>query len=606
FQNYRSAYVKSSPSTFIRNEFALLDSLEYTQIGYISNDFEYKTHYGLYLEYASNFWVEENTFDLDWDTATTIPGYPIHTTGLFVKDAGAADNMVYGNEISNCEYGCMVYDNNRNSSVEDPVGLKIECNDFIDNDYGLDVLTTADTLREDWGIHRSQGVTTLGQVDGESAGNYFLGQVDLDGRNADSLGIFTYNWNGDDTPPSIDLNLDESNINVPLGFEPAHNCPTNVFETRGPVSLSIEDEWNQAQQLKDEYFSLLDCGDTQFLLELIQTPTFDSYSEVIGQLTDCSPYLSGEVLMSILEHQNEIPNNSLLELLGANPHASRSYDVLRKLNLKQEPLSQQGLDSFNALQSQLTHKDQLESRIGYHESRYCNALNRGISELLEDSIVFDKLGAIESSFGIYEALEHRYWRISLAFELGDIQESQRLLDSIPSQFSLIGTKYREYYDFVSVYTILYELSNDDVSILNEEQYATLMAIASKEATRAAGLAQTILNEYGEQTFREKIVEPRKSKYSERQNRTDLRKEEISHNLKIYPNPAFSSIHIELPIQDEVSTLEVYDMKGIQVFDLKVSTSIVEVKCVNWSSGVYMVMLRLANGSIMEQKVEILR
>ena len=72
FENYRSAYVKSSASTLIRNEFLLLDSLEYTQIGYVSSDFKFKVHYGLYLDYSTDFWVEENTFDLENGNAKSL------------------------------------------------------------------------------------------------------------------------------------------------------------------------------------------------------------------------------------------------------------------------------------------------------------------------------------------------------------------------------------------------------------------------------------------------------------------------------------------------------------------------------------------------------
>ena len=81
---------------------------------------------------------------------------------------------------------------------------------------------------------------------------------------------------------------------------------------------------------------------------------------------------------------------------------------------------------------------------------------------------------------------------------------------------------------------------------------------------------------------------------------------LSDPLNIYPNPASTSIRIELPIEIKVGILEIYDMRGIQLVNRKMVGSFTDVNCEYWSEGVYLISLFVDDETIYREKIEIVK
>ncbi len=616
FNNFRSAYVVSSKgSRFTQNNFGILSETRLPLIVIDTDDFAYKTMYGLYLESSTAYWVEDNEFFLAWPdqqdpygTPPTIPDFP-YTAGLFVRGSGPAQNQIYRNRFYYNDNASIAYDDNRNEDPSDASGLKYTCNEFYYNDNGVNVVSTVNDYNPGWGIHASQGVAPNFPAEGISAGNYFEGQTINDVRNDGNLAFFTYYWHQNDTEGFTQLET-EGNLSAPtFQIQSYGACESRLTRSRSSRSASADLDKQAAEQLRLQYNLLVDGGDTEGLLSEVVLTQYGEALELYYELMSKSPHISEEVMIEAIQKETELPAALLTLILESNPQAAKSKEVEKKLDDRLMPLEEYQRYMIEQGKYLLSDKEILEARIAYHESEQHAALDEIIIDIMMDSTIVEKRTEIEAEVSGRESLDIRYLRIDLAIEEGDMTAAQALLDAIPNDLPLRGLKEPEYLDFVSSYEMLIYLLDTESTTLTQSQEDELYLIAVKRATRASGMAQIMLMEYGDYLFDEVLVDPESTAKSRRNWNPRKPKFSIDPSLNIYPNPASDHIVIEFRNWGEQVSLQLNDAVGKNIRDefINSSNTAYILDFTSLSEGTYSLLLRSMDGQQVQQRqIEVLR
>ncbi len=79
-------------------------------------------------------------------------------------------------------------------------------------------------------------------------------------------------------------------------------------------------------------------------------------------------------------------------------------------------------------------------------------------------------------------------------------------------------------------------------------------------------------------------------------------EAADSDVKLYPNPASALLNIESP--KTVESIVVYNMAGQKIDESKVSAETYGLNVARYNNGIYMVSLRMADGSVVNQKIAV--
>jgi len=614
--NFRSAYVKSSKgSRFTSNEFGLLSETELPILNVNTDEFSYKTMFGLYLDNSSAYWIEDNDYFMAWpgnDPNVPPAGNVVpYKAGMFVRSSGPAQNEIYRNRFYNADDATIAYDDNRNEDTEDASGLKYSCNEFYDNGYALNVVSTVNDNNEGWGIHINQGVAEGqgGQL-AMSAGNYFEGQTVKDLRNDANLGHVTYFWNPADTENGfVPTYVDNDNLELPLQPEQFMSCPSRLDRTRSTRSAEADIDKQATEQYRIQYQSLVDGGDTEGLMTEVGLTQYGEALELYYELMSKSPNLSEAVMIEAIQKETELPAALLTLILESNPQAAKSKEVEKKLDDRMMPLEEYQRYMIEQGKQIMSSKELIASRIAYHESRQHAALDAIIVDIMMDSTVVDKRAEIDAQVIGRESLDIRYLRIDLAIEDGDLTAAQSLLDNIPNDIELRGLKDQEYADFVACYEMLIDLLIAEPESLTAAQQDQLYTIALKNSTRASGMAEIMLVDYAGYLIDEVLVDPLSTQKSNRNWNPQKPKFSTDPSLHLYPNPSTDHVVLEFRNWGSVILLELRDALGRVIRNEEiVSTKTAHVLDVSGlSPGTYTLKLHsIENALIDSRQIEITR
>lgn len=84
----------------------------------------------------------------------------------------------------------------------------------------------------------------------------------------------------------------------------------------------------------------------------------------------------------------------------------------------------------------------------------------------------------------------------------------------------------------------------------------------------------------------------------------IKENTLANKIKIYPNPASEFIHIELDKVSEISTIDIFNMEGQQVFlsNIMNNDKVLKIPLQSLPNGVYFVRLISKEGSIQVEKI----
>lgn len=512
----------SNGSVFTNNRFMPLLGLQFDDL----SEWDLHAQYGLYLEGATGFTVEENLFDFNMCADNTF--------GLIVKDSGENDNLIYRNTFDGCTNASTAYDKNKGLGT----GLLFECNTYENNDFDVDATYTTSPVMG-WGIAALQGIENPGVDPDFSAGNLFLpGGTDLGHDLKNDLDQFTYYHHTNDMLDIVDgiVGVSEEDNLIDENF-----CEINTGKPWPTQKILADENWHNMQDEQDLLQAIVDGGETELLLTDVQLAQYQDALVLYFELSAESPELSREVMLEAIDREDVLPSALLTLILQSNPHAAKSAEIQDALDDRFIPLDQYQRDMIDQGMNIISNMERIEFKRNKARSDANYHLFQALFKYMNESEKAD-FNTLNSIIGDKESLAIRYLLIDYYLKHQNYAQVQDLLNAIPTDFSLSNGQVQEYENMKVCFETELDLKQNDADILNSDQESDLYIFANETGSRASAKARSLLMAFGNEHYYEPLVHPLPSL---RLLSTDDKKEAKQSEIKIFPNPATAYVVIEL-------------------------------------------------------------
>lgn len=528
--------------------------------------------YGLYMEFCTAYQIDENQF------TTSIPGNS-QTTGLAIYGSGPQYNRFYNNRFDNLEVGSMIMENNDGPSVGD--GLLVQC-----NDYGMTTGNTYDiavTALGSMGEYQGSNVSPTSLAGNTFSHTCASGNNDFAAGGMISPILYTHH-NATATSPSC---FTPSTVALNTIFTPyvkATACPTSLTGCGIPcLKNKITDNQNQASALRTQ----IDNNDTEGLLNIIAS---GSNGQVNSALMDASPYLSDAVLIAAINRPSLLPPGILKDIILANsPVSSEVMEALNGVSLPNGVKEQ-----IDAAQVGVSPRSILESQIAFYEGERELSINELIRIYLNDTTIIDGLDTVIMILKNENRVEYKCKLAAIYVQQGDYTSALALLDSLQA------AGHDDNFCKLQRYIILLrqDVANCFKLKTDPETYDKIDDIAHEHGEGCAN-AQALLFFVFNTQFPEVLEFPNSSAQRISNENTMMDSE---GNFKIYPNPASTSITVQLSdsLVDRTSVFEIQNIYGQVVYRSVESTTFFTVPIQNFSSGLYFC-VTYGNGQAIETR-----
>ena len=575
--NYFGVYVSGLDNVkLLNNDFAVGKSSP----NFISNPC------GVYFKYASNFRIEENRFS----KYSNFQGLPF---GLQIKSSGIDNNVVYKNKFFELE----IAQNFVGANYWMPLpheGLKSVCNEHESiNKY--DIYVTKDPGSRVNGINIYQNMTyTLNGIDQTgTAGNKFTPSqtVDLQYNNDANYLYYYYNQNN----PFEILN-DYSTTTINCEIAPENPCFSKLFGLYpSTINAQLSNISYNYGNLKYNYNQLIDAGNTEDLLDLIQDEWSDDIWKLRTELLSKSPYLSQEALYNVAL-KNLLPPALFLEICLANPDATKSEEFLEKLRtVIPNPLPEYMINLIRASWNVKTLRTDLEEELSAFKTYRDEYQNYKTEILLSDTIYnyTDIINHWESrdSYSDYLSLAE------IALSQDNFEQANLYLDIFENNNGKlseeIAAEIASFRDYISIRETIF-LDSTNIYNLDSIQITTLETYASSNNYRGAILARNILCFLYNICIDDVPAPPKMLRIGTNANTSKNTTPYIA-SVKVLPNPANSYVSFiwDMKSYDQPAILYIYDQTGKTVMTKEIENTqgqwIWDLK--NTPSGVYVYTLK---------------
>lgn len=425
--------------------------------------------YGLYLDLCHDFNTENNTFNGLNQSSAKGAG------GLIIRSSGVNNNVFYRCNFSDIRVATQALGENRDAGLTK--GLRFRCNFYSNNYADLDI-------RDD-GVSNINGQIGMAQYQGVVQGafpkcldNKFSNYSVLPSLEIGNYAYWTspftgmkftnrieYVFSGSAIvanrfyPNSISNNVSRVNYNT------SENCP-NLIESWG------NNPWNIAYGLNvklpliinksNELQGHVDGGNTQNLIDIINSVTSITYPILEANLLSYSPYLSNTVLALIAEKESVFDSSATLNLLLANPHSSRSAWVQTNLDNRLTQLPSSYRDSINNLIDSFTNMDSLSSDVASLLDDYDFLLSELVYSFTKDTIT--QIDSLDEWLKHPVELKYHYALAEMYFNNGDWEMFNDIIDSIPEKFDLDAGQNLYHDAYTTLYEKLHEWQSSDSGI----------------------------------------------------------------------------------------------------------------------------------------------
>jgi len=507
--------------------------------------------YGIYLNGCTGYQVENNQFTaLPFDDKTLI--------GSIILNSGSLPNIIYKNKYEKLLVGCLAQGNNRRETP--PLGLQIKCNEFTNlRDalplwFGWDIAVTFLTMAGP-GIAEFQGACNNAA---SPAGNRFnFSDCVLGDDNISNGGQkITYSHHTDlITTPQPGCHTPFPKVDLNPCFSINGDCPSpSGCIIQGGILICLKEiDVNGTHAL--DFRSLIDGGNTQFLIGTIEQ---GNPGHILNTLMNASPYLSDEVLIAAINSKPPLPPGILQQILIANsPLTDEVMDALNNIFVPNGVMNQ-----INAVQTGISERTKLESKIAYHLSQRALILNEVIRFYLNSDTL---PGAMDSVIAILKREDRpaRKEQLVAAFILEEeFTRAEQEITQLHPNGNLDN--------FCKIQSVLIELGKQGKNIKQMDvlQEQTVRAVAADTAQKACAHAQAMLKVAFNEDFREIIVLPaqnqNKMAYQPTEEKTTWLVE--NHILTNFPNPFsdYTTIEAYLPDNFKKGEIVIYNLLGIVI------------------------------------------
>lgn len=553
--NHRGALMEDfRNSTIIYNRFENRDNIN-------------EINYGLYLNGCTGYKLMENQF-----FGSEIEDEYDYDFGLHITNSGYEHNRIYRNTFENFninELSSAIIGLGTNSdyglgatSSEATVGLEYTCNDFSNYVRAMVVL--------DGEIEGVQGRQTYpftpaeNSIDhsgcGASGFDFYIEGSDMSG--------YKYCYNEVELPKALDCYSDAYISNqegvVGLLYEA---CLSELSDDGTPPigpgleeAISIESE---ISLLTSQYDELMDAGDTEGLINRINTVRPNEYHDLCFELIEISPYVSDEVLTTFLLNSIVRPVAKTSVLLANSPLTTAVQDEINNSNLPSH-FKQIIWDNQTGINPRLEKELEItELKIDKQEKVnnmvYTTLRNDSVAEIKDSVIV-----AMET----LEGLQTKTILFQLLVKDENLSEAQFVLNELESNLvNYPVEKQQEVSEILDIYQIQLEIMQGDESTelsIIQNNSAFLQDIAETVNHPASIKAQLLLEKAGIADYPERIVIPglgTKSTKVEQTNQVD--NTEAKELVFVYPNPANDKLTVEYILLGAINEqcIGVYTLDG---------------------------------------------
>jgi hypothetical protein len=529
------------------------------------------TQIGISNSACSGFIIEENDFKL---SSSSIPS--VAKWGISTNSCGSAPNQIYKNKFNDLNIGNYSVGINRDNNIPSINGLQYICNQNLSND-NFDFLIS-NKGGGNVGIRLAQGSNF------SPAANQFtnLGPIGsfTDFNNTTSQ-IVKYYYSSGNAP------LYFSGVNTQLTTQ-INNCPSNICTPPCDNTISIlrmQQMTNEYDSLETAYLNLLysynqlmDGGNTNMLLNQIQSNWSNEAIVLRDELLGLSPYLSQDILRDVA-NRNILPQAMLLMICLANPDASQSEEFIKFLTYDiSNPLPQYMINMIIASWDQRTVRTSMENLLSDFSSNMSNISNKIVFDLYNRTVVdFDSISHSDTSdynqqinywLNRVQTLTAKYDLVETYISHDKFENADQVLNSILIDFNLSDDQKIEYEDYIYFYQfrkVVYS-NGRNMSQLDNSEVQSLVNFTQGELNFAKGLAQNALCFYYE-ICREDDYSTnsgnRIAHTSNYQNNKDIVNEA---KVNVSPNPAKDIVSFEylLKESDEQYVLLINDLSGRQI------------------------------------------
>ena len=309
---------------------------------------------------------------------------------------------------------------------------------------------------------------------------------------------------------------------------------------------------------------LIDEGDSPELQAQILASLQPDYQNLYLDLMDMSPYVSEENLINVILI-SDFPELALRNILIANPHASRSPEIMDYVENKVPALSAQTISDIMAGEATITTKDVIEGQISNATVKLHNSIRKLINYYVGDSLEDSDLDSLNILLKDRKEVYYRYSLIDNNLALSNISEANSNLSLIPTECDLNDFESDEYIHMTALYNILISnaQNNNGQNQLGASDIAILQNIESTGLGLAQSRAQDLLSLNGVSTS---YIEPTllPSSGSNKLNEI-IRPKRAKSSFSIFPNPAQDHIILswnwfEAGLQSPI-LIEIVDISG---------------------------------------------
>ena len=556
---------------------------------------------------GTGFKIEENVFETNNAGALRY--------GILINSSGEEYNEIYRNSFTSMRNANISMGDNRND-IDEFEGLQYKCNDNTGNRSDFKVPKEENVLTE--GIAATQGslLSPAGNTFSHDNSIDFEIQFDINNPNANESDYFFFD-NDLDQKPLVFTRI------TPIATPLVNSCLSNFSDTPpgGGCCLSPVKKAELGQkydtsrliynQKKVDYKNQKDGGNTQNLLNNINTLVVGGANTMYNELMEISPFLSKKALVAISNRVDIYNKNILFQLMLANPDETGKLSMLEHLANKVDPFPQIMIDSLIINGQRITERTELESDLSFHLSEWTNAANTLIRDILIDTTgvnLVDLKGWLTKKGSI----RADYTKVDLLLSQKNTVAALQALNNIPQLHQLTTAQQDEWNDLQTFKQLQagWIANGKAYEELNPSEVHQLEILVDNGNGKAARQARSILEFFYGYDFYEPLY------LEDYENNTQSDKGNLEINMPISkttvyqvtarPNPGQEWIYFDYSLGniEEKAELVVMDMLGNIVFtsllhDTKGQTS---WNAQSHSKGLYYYAIRIGKGMKMIEKL----
>ncbi len=561
-------------------------------------------HVAIFSTGGHGFRIEENHFERSVGATTPF-------AGAWINNSKEYNDQVYKNSSVNCDPG---YEGEL--QCFDPahptfIGLQMLCN-TNSNPGGHDIEDIKHQGDQDDYNHSMRTVQGSKWI---PAGNTFTQQTvpldESDFRNNTNWQLGYWYHESYEQPLDITGGWVGPNYSTHVNSCPSNFTNGHLHPFAPSVITAVKAQFNTSKlayiNTAYAYNALLDGGNTDQLITEVE----ESWPQDAWTLHDLlmakSPYLSEEVLRTTVT-KNILPQAMLLEVLLANPEATKQRDFIRWLQYDAPyPLPQYMVDLIVGSWDQHTFRADLEDNMGQQHVDMTFAANLLIGECKSDTI-----GQNTDSLLVYwqrvPSLGARYSEALTRMQRGEYTQATALMTGLENGYRLNAAQQTERNNTLGLIAALAAAHNagHDLMHLTAAERTAITLVAERGCDRPSLWAQNLLcYRYGqcyplctgEATSKKAVHGP------------DRAVVQTAALLSIYPNPATSyttlAYHVDKLGNGPAIVVRNVDGRELKRFVLNTAIGQVLLDTRDYVPGTYSVEL-LNDGSRIDTKRLVLK